>query len=158
MSIQNVLLAQYHFVYTYYYGSIDDIQVRAYADKLKAELREFKTCCEIINFSRDADFSKPSSETLNPAGALEKERPNAGTGPLAILVRDPLTYGLARTDSAFASDSRTGVLISYDIEKCLAFMCLTEHQSLQIKNAISLPNAGAYELSSAGQLQFKFPV
>lgn len=157
MSIQNVLLPEYHFAYTYYCGSIDDIQVRAYADKLRAELSESKTYCEIIDFSRDADFGKLSSETLNRAGALEKERPNAGTGPLAILVRAPLTYGLARTYSTFASDSRTEVLISYDIEECLAFMSYGEHQTLQIKNAIGLTNAGSCEPSSAVQLKFKFP-
>ncbi len=157
MPIKNILLPEYSFVYTCYYGSIDNIQVRAYADQLKNQISEFKSYCEIIDFSRNVDFSQLSSETLNRAGALEKERPNAGTGPLAILVIDPLTYGLARTYSAFASDSRTDVLISYSLEDCLAFMGFNGPQELRIKNTINLSVSGSTEPSSAVQLGFNFP-
>ncbi len=157
MAIKNILLPEYNFVYTYYCGSIDDIQVRAYADRLKNQLAELKSYCEIIDFSRNVDFSKLSSETLNKAGALEKERPNTGTGPLAILVLDPLTYGLARTYSTFASDFRTNVLISYSLEDGIAFMGLNDQQNLQIKNVINQTNTGTCEPSSAVQLGFNFP-
>ncbi len=157
MPIKNILLPEYNFVYTCYYGSIDDIQVRAYADQLKNQISGFNSYCEIIDFSHNVDFSQLSSETLNKAGALEKERPNAGTGPLAILVIDPLTYGLARTYSTFASDSRTDVLISYSLEDCLAFMGFNDPQKLQIKNTINLTMTGSSKPSTGAQLGFNFP-
>lgn len=157
MPIKNILLPEYNFVYTCYLGSIDDIQVRAYADQLKNQISGFKSYCEIIDFSRNVDFSQLSSETLTKAGALEKERSNAGTGPLAILVVDPLTYGLARTYSAFASDSRTEVLISYSFEDCLASMGFNEIHKLHIKNTINSSLSGTSEFSPATQLGFNFP-
>jgi len=157
MPIKNILLADYNFVYTYYCGSIDDNQVLAYADQLKNQLAELNNYCEIIDFSRDVDFSKLSSMTLTKAGSLEKERPCVGTGPLAILVRDPLTYGLARTYSTFASDSRTDVLISYSLEDCLAFMDLKDHQQLQVKNAIAQTQTECGPSSPENQIGFNFP-
>jgi len=157
VSIKNILLPEYHFVYTYYFGKIDDIQVRAYSDQIKKDLAAFSRYCEIIDFSREVDFSSLSSETLNRAGALEKERPLAGSGPLAILVTDPLTYGLARTYSTFAADSRTDVLISYKFEDCLAFMGFKDHQRLIIEQAIHQDLAAAGGLYPGSQLEFHFP-
>jgi hypothetical protein len=156
VSIRNILLPEYNFVYTYYCGRIDDTQIQAYSDRIKEQLTGFKSYREIIDFSRDTDFSELSSEALNRAGDLEKERPNTGTGPLAILVTDPLTYGLARTYSTFASDSRTDVLISYSLDDCLGFMGLDDQRKQYVKNAIALTNTGACELSSAVQLKFNF--
>ncbi len=156
MPIKNILFPEHNFVYTYYCDSIDDLQVRAYSDQLKKQLSEFRSYCEIIDISRNVDFSNLSSETLTKTGALEKNRPNAGTGPLAILVTDPLTFGLARAYSTFAADARTDVLISYSLDECIAFMGFNRCQSLKIKNAICQTSPGS-SLSSQNSIGFNFP-
>lgn len=157
MPIKNILLPDYNFVYTRYYGSVDDLQVRAYSDQLKNQIAEFKSCCEIIDFSKEIDFSDLSSETLTRAGSLEKERPTASTGPLAILVVNPLTYGLARAYSTFAAEARSDLLISYSLDDCIAFMGLNNIQSQQVQNAINMSNPEISELQPGNSIGFNFP-
>ncbi len=157
MPIKNVLLPEYNFVFTYFTDSVDDLEVRAYSDQLTRQIADFDKHCEIIDFSRNVDFSGLSSETLTKTGAAEKRRSLAGTGPLAILVTDPLTFGLARAYSTFAAEARTDVLISYNLEECIDFMGFSAGQKLHVKNALALALPSTNGLSLQNSVRFNFP-
>jgi len=157
VAIKNILLPEYHLVYTYYFGAVDDLQVRSYADQLKSELNQFERYSEIIDFSHQVDFTQLSSETLNRAGYLEKERPLCQSGKLAIVVASPLTYGLARTYTIFAEDVRQEIKISYDLEECLTFVGLNNRQHLQTQQTIHNTWQGISGVPRSPQLEFNFP-
>ena len=157
MPIKHILLPEYNFVYTQFHGLVEDLDVRAWVDRMNKELAGFNGCCEIIDLSGEVDFSRLSSETLTQAGSREKERPTAGSGPLAILVSNPLTFGLARAYSSLIGEARTEVRILYSLDECLAVMDLSENQRIQVGKRIQLQGLSPSSSEASRPIDFSFP-
>lgn len=158
MPIKNILFPDYNLVYTRFHGTIDNLQLRAHTDQLRHDLAPFESYCGLIDFSQEADFGPLSSAELAQAGARVKQFDLARTGPLAVLVANTLTYGLARTYSTFASEAHTNLLISYNLDECLAFMGLNERQSLQVQKALSRGGTRDFTASEDSRFNFRFPL
>lgn len=158
MPIKNILLSEFNFIYTKFSGVIDDLQILSYPDQVKKCLVGLKHYCEIIDLSGNPDFSQLNSMTLTRVGKLEKERPLAGTGPLAIHVSNPLTYGLARAYSTFIEDARTDLLISYSLEECLDFMGFSDHHKQLVSSAILRNDVNDTSTLVNPSVSFNFPL
>ena len=157
MPINTILLPEFNFVYTFFQGRVEDLQIRAWTDRMNKDLEEFSSCREIIDLSGDIDFSGLSSEALTQAGSRERERPTAGSGPLAILVSTPLSFGLARAYSTLIGEARTQVRIFYSLDECIALMGLSECQSARLKTQLRMKGLDASASKGAGPVDFRFP-
>ncbi len=156
MPIHTLLLPEYHFVYTRFEGNIDNLQVRAWSDRMKKDLAGFTRTREIMDLSGDIDFRSLSTEVLSLAGAEEKNRPTAGSGPLAIRVADPLTYGLARVYSSRAESFRSEIRIFHSLADCLSLMGFSENLCNKIRTQIQRPDLDSAPTRPADRVDFNF--
>ncbi|MCA8979800.1 MAG: hypothetical protein H6831_14010 [Planctomycetes bacterium] len=110
------------FVYVRLSGVLDDFQVRQQLDEYNQEARGRTGILELADARYVEDVDKVSVKGLVDSAGLERGQSRVEGGKLAVVVRTPVQYGLARAYTEISSNFRDAVAVFYDFDEALRWL------------------------------------
>lgn len=110
------------FVYVRVFGSLDDVQLREHVERYNEECAGRQALLELADGRGVEDVGRLTVQGVIQVAGMEEGQPRALGGRLALVVSEPLHFGLARAYASIAGNVREETGVYYEIDEALRWM------------------------------------
>lgn len=122
MPITRHFFSTKNFVLTRMTGAVDEIALRRHLTAMNEEAADFSALRELVDTRHMECVGCRSVHDVVEVAALEKGRSWATDGQLAIVVAQPVAFGMARAYLVGVEGIRKDVNVTYSLNDALAFL------------------------------------